>query len=38
MDKKRTVEGDKDKIEAAIAELDEKKKEVLQSTYAKVNR
>nr|WCZ58682.1 structural maintenance of chromosomes protein SMC-2 [Seculamonas ecuadoriensis] len=38
MNKKETVERDQQKITAAITELDEKKKEVLRSTHARVNR
>mmetsp|Transcript_7154 Transcript_7154/g.12012 ORF Transcript_7154/g.12012 Transcript_7154/m.12012 type:complete len:1198 (-) Transcript_7154:278-3871(-) len=37
MSKKETVEKDKEKIEAVIAELEEKKIEALQKTWAKVN-
>lgn len=38
MEKKRTVEHDKEKIESTICELDEKKKEVVLTTFEKVNR
>lgn len=38
MKKKKIVENDKDKIEAAIKELDVKKNEALKKTYLQVNR
>ena len=37
-DKLRVIENDRVKIEGVIAELDEKKKEALQTTWVKVNR
>jgi structural maintenance of chromosome 2 len=36
-EKRDTIEGDKDKIEKAIRELDQKKAEALQATWEKVN-
>eukprot|EP01114_Cavostelium_apophysatum_P019873 TRINITY_DN6515_c0_g1_i1.p1 TRINITY_DN6515_c0_g1~~TRINITY_DN6515_c0_g1_i1.p1 ORF type:complete len:1177 (+),score=479.47 TRINITY_DN6515_c0_g1_i1:127-3657(+) len=38
MEKKQIIENDKAKIEAVIAELDEKKNEALKTTWLKVNR
>ena len=38
MEKKRIIENDKAKIEAVIAELEEKKNEALKTTWQKVNK